>query len=71
MYGSDATVENLTWSTDCWLNIYENSLRDKVREGLVGVSNEYGHIQFLLPYTIVLLHVTYKFYSLTTMLYEK
>ena len=31
-------VENLSWSSDRILNTCEDSLRDKVREGLVGVS---------------------------------
>ena len=31
-------MENLTWSGDYILNTFEDSLHDKVREGLVGVS---------------------------------
>ena len=37
-YGALWSVENLSWSSDYILNSCEDSLRDKVREGLVGVS---------------------------------
>jgi len=37
MYGSNATVENLTWSTDRILNTCEGAFRDNVRELLSGV----------------------------------
>ena len=37
-YGADCLVENLSWSSDQILNTCDESLRDKVREGLVGVS---------------------------------
>ena len=37
MYGSDATMENLTWSTDRILITCEDYFRDKVRKLLVGV----------------------------------
>ena len=36
MYGPEATVKNLVWSADLVLNSCEDSLRGKVREGLVG-----------------------------------
>ena len=32
-------MENLAWSADRILNTCEDSLRDKVREGLVGISD--------------------------------
>jgi len=38
MYGSSATVENIAWSADCILSTCEDTLRDKVREQLIGVS---------------------------------
>ena len=38
MYGSEAYVENLAWSSDRILNTCEDNLRYKVRSGLVGVS---------------------------------
>ena len=38
MYGSEASVENLAWLSDCILNTCEDSLHDKVREGMVGAS---------------------------------
>ena len=38
-YGADYLVENLAWSANRILNTCEDSLRDKVREGLVGVSD--------------------------------
>ena len=37
-FGADYSVENLAWSADRILNTCDNALRDKVREGLVGVS---------------------------------
>ena len=37
-YGATWLVENLAWSTDMVLNTCEDSLKDKVWEGLVGVS---------------------------------
>ena len=37
-YGASWSVENLSWSADYILNTCEDSLRDKVREGLVGVN---------------------------------
>ena len=36
-YGNEYSVEILAWSVDLILNTHKNSLRDKVREGLVGV----------------------------------
>ena len=36
-YGATWSVENLAWSTDMVLNTCEDSLKDKVREELVGV----------------------------------
>ena len=36
-YGTEATVENLAWSADRILDTCDDNLRDKVREGLVGV----------------------------------
>ena len=38
MYESEALVGNLAWSSNRILNMWEDSLRDKVRETLVGVS---------------------------------
>ena len=38
MYGSDTSVENLAWSSNRILGTCKDKLRDKVREGLVGVS---------------------------------
>ena len=37
-HGASWSVENLSWSADYILNTCEDSLRDKVREGLVGVN---------------------------------
>ena len=38
MYGSPASVENLSWSGERCLETCEESLKDKIREQLVGVS---------------------------------
>ena len=38
MYGSPATVENLSWSGERCLETCEDALKDKIREQLVGVS---------------------------------
>ena len=37
-YGAAWLVENLAWSSDMILNTCKDSLKDKVQEGLVGVS---------------------------------
>ena len=37
-YRADYAVENISWSTDIILNKCEEPLRDKIRKGLVGVS---------------------------------
>jgi len=41
-YGALFTVENLSWSADRILQTCDETLRDKVREGLVGVSTLEG-----------------------------
>jgi len=38
MFGTNATVENISWSSDRILNSCKEPLRDKVRESLVGMS---------------------------------
>ena len=38
MFGTDATVENLSWNFDRILNSCEEPLRDKARESLVSMN---------------------------------
>ena len=38
MFGTDATVENISWSQDSIINSCEESLIEKVRESMVGMS---------------------------------
>jgi len=38
MFGTDATIENLSWSSDRIMNSCKVPLRDKVRESLLGMN---------------------------------